>query len=158
MANHKRVASVLDHLNNGVIERILVLLQPASQVVGDSGGVVDNGKGRIRVRSGVRLGKVGAFTKHVIKQLGSECFISSLGEQRLLPKDGEERHWSLKHVNARLQVHTKVNIGPIKTLLDVLLLLKGEHVLVEELLQLLIDVVDTDLLEAVVVEDLEAGN
>merc|ERR1712012_791929 len=158
MANHKRVASVLDHLNNGVIERILVLLQPASQVVGDSGGVVDDGKVRIRIRSRVRLGKVGVFTKHVIKQLGSECFISSLGEQRLLLKDGEERHWFLKHVNARLQVHTKVNIGPIKTLLDVLLLLKGEHVLVEELLQLLIDVVDTDLLEAVVVEDLEAGN
>ena len=30
--------------------------------------------------------------------------------------------------------------------------------LVEELLQLLIDVVDADLLKAVVVEDLEAGN
>ena len=32
------------------------------------------------------------------------------------------------------------------------------HVLVEELLQLLVDVVDANLLEAVVVEDLEAGN
>merc|ERR1712242_70051 len=30
------VASILDKLNNGVIERILVLLQPASQVVGHS--------------------------------------------------------------------------------------------------------------------------
>merc|ERR1719471_2277110 len=29
------VASVLDHLDDGVIERILVLLQPSSQVVGD---------------------------------------------------------------------------------------------------------------------------
>ena len=32
------------------------------------------------------------------------------------------------------------------------------HVGVEELLQLLVDVVDADLLKAVVVEDLEAGN
>ena len=32
------------------------------------------------------------------------------------------------------------------------------HVLVEELLELLVDVVDADLLEAVVVKDLKAGN
>ena len=32
------------------------------------------------------------------------------------------------------------------------------HVLVEELLQFLVDIVDTDLLEAVVVEDLKAGD
>ena len=32
------------------------------------------------------------------------------------------------------------------------------HVLVEELLELLVDVVDADLLKTVVVEDLKAGN
>ena len=32
------------------------------------------------------------------------------------------------------------------------------HVLVEELLELLVDVVDADLLETVVVKDLEAGD
>ena len=32
------------------------------------------------------------------------------------------------------------------------------HVLVEELLQFLVDIVDTDLLEAVVVKDLKAGD
>merc|ERR1712079_270011 len=45
------VATILDELNNGVIKRILVLLQPASQVVGDSGGIVNDGKVRIRVRA-----------------------------------------------------------------------------------------------------------
>merc|ERR1711874_815920 len=55
-------------------------------------------------------------------------------------------------------VHTEVNIGPVKTLLHVLLLLEGEHVGVEELLELLVNVVDTDLLKAVVVEDLETSN
>merc|ERR1719150_1182028 len=138
----KRVATVLDELNNGVIERILVLLQPASQVVGDSGGIVNNGKVRIRVRAGV----------------GLEGLIGGLGEERLLLKDGKEAHGLLKHVNAGLQIHAKVNVRPFKTLLDVLFLLKGEHVLVEELLELLVDVVDTDLLEAVVVEDLETSN
>merc|ERR1719297_61271 len=45
----KRVATILDHLDNGVIERILVLLEPSSQVVRDSGGVVNNTKVSIRV-------------------------------------------------------------------------------------------------------------
>ena len=39
----------LGHLNNGVVERILVLLQPAGQIVGDGGGVVDHSKVRVRV-------------------------------------------------------------------------------------------------------------
>ena len=46
----------------------------------------------------------------------------------------------------------------IITFLDILLLLNNKHVVVEELLQLLVDKVDRDLLEAVVLEDLKAGN
>merc|ERR1712241_649210 len=154
----QRGATVLDELNNGVIERILVLLEPASQVVGDSGGVVDDGKMRIRVRTGVGLGKVGSLAQQVLMELGLEGLIGGLGEERLLLKDGKEAHGLLKHVNAGLQVHAKVHVGPVKTLLDILFLLKGEHVLVEELLEFLIDIVDTDLLEAVVVEDLKTSN
>merc|ERR1719323_1861533 len=41
------VSSVLDQLDDGIVEGILVLLQPSSQVVGDGGGVVDDGKVRI---------------------------------------------------------------------------------------------------------------
>merc|ERR1719210_3264236 len=152
------IATVLDKLNNGVIERILVLLEPASQVVGDGGSVVDNGKVRIRVRAGVGLGKVGPLAQQVLVELGAEGLVSGLGEERLLLEDGKEAHGLLKHVNAGLQVHAEVHVGPVETLPDVLLLLEGEHVLVEELLELLIDVVDTDLLEAVVVEDLETSN
>merc|ERR1712079_76813 len=154
----QRVATILDELNNGVIERILVLLEPASQVVGDSGGVVNDGKVRIRVRAGVGLGKVGSLAQQVLVKLGLEGLVSGLGEERLLLKDGKEAHGLLKHVNAGLQIHAKVNVRPFKTLLDVLFLLKGEHVLVEELLELLVDIVDTDLLEAVVVEDLKTSN
>ena len=56
--NGQRVAAVLDQLNNGVIEGILVLLQPSSQVVGHSGGVVDDGKVCIGIRAGVGLGEL----------------------------------------------------------------------------------------------------
>merc|ERR1719412_2956678 len=59
------VASVLDHLHDGVVERILVLLQPAGQVVGHGGGVVDDGKMCVGVRSGVGLGEVGPLTQQV---------------------------------------------------------------------------------------------
>merc|ERR1719192_1635334 len=45
----KGVASILDQLDDGVVEGILVLLQPSGQVVGHGGGVVDDGKVRIRV-------------------------------------------------------------------------------------------------------------
>merc|ERR1712242_57291 len=91
-------------------------------------------------------------------ELGAEGLVGGLGEERLLLKDGKEAHGLLKHVNARLQVHAKVHIGPVKTLPDILLLLEGEHVLVEELPELLVDVVDTNLLKAVVVEDLKTSN
>merc|ERR1712079_903749 len=131
----QRVDTVLDELNNGVIERILIFLEPASQVVRDSGGVVDDGKMRIRVRTGVGLGKVGSLAQQILMELGLEGLVSGLGEERLLLKDGKEAHGLLKHVNAGLQVHAKVHVGPVKTLLDILFLLEGEHVLVEELLK-----------------------
>merc|ERR550539_1077955 len=152
------VAAVLDHLDDGVVERILVLLQPAGQVVGHDGGVVDDSKMCVGVRSGVGLGEVGPLAQQVGVELLAEGLVSGLGEERLLLKDGEETHGLLKHEDAGPQVHTEVNIGPVQTLIDVLLLLEGEHVGVEELLELLVDVVDTDLLEAVVVENLEASD
>merc|ERR1719179_43336 len=85
------VGSILHHLDNGVIERILVLLQPSSQVVGDSGSIVDNTKVSIGVTHlGVGLAEVGLLAKQVVKQLGSEGLISGLGEERLLFKDGQQ--------------------------------------------------------------------
>merc|ERR1719312_201954 len=140
----QHVTSILDHLDNGVIEGILVLLQPSSQVVRDSGGIMDNTKVSIGVTQlGIGLAEVGLLAKQVVKKLLSEGLISGFGEERLFLKDGQQAHGLLKHVNARLQVHAKVNIGPVKTLSDIFLLLEGEHVLVEELLELLVDVVDT---------------
>ena len=88
--NSQGVGSILDHLDNGVIERILVLLQPSGQVVGHGGGVVNNGEVRIRVRSGVGLGEVGPLAEQVGVQLLTEGSVSGLGEQGLLFKDGKE--------------------------------------------------------------------
>lgn len=61
----------------------------------------------------------------------------------------EPRQHLLDEVDAGLQVHAKVNELPLDALPLVLLLLQHEHVVVEELLQLLVGKVDAELLEAV---------
>merc|ERR1740123_1369474 len=134
--NGQIVATIFDQLNNGVVEGILVLVQPSSQVVGDGGGVVDDGKVRVGVGAGVGLGELSPLAQQVGQQLLSKGGVSGLGEEGLFLKDGKEGHGLLKHVNALLKIHTEVNVGPVQTLTDVHFLLKGEHVGVEELLQL----------------------
>jgi len=58
-------------------------------------------------------------------------------------------YWSLDEVDAGLQVQAKVDEVPLDALPLVLLLLQDEHGVVEELLQLLVGVVDTQLLKGV---------
>ena len=55
----------------------------------------------------------------------------------------------LDEVNTRLKVKTKVDEIPFDVLLAILLLLQHKHVVVEELLQLLVGQVDTQLLKRV---------
>ena len=61
-------------------------------------------------------------------------------------------HRFLNKINAGLQVETEVNEAPLDALPLVLLLLQDEHGVVEELLQLLVGVVDTELLKGVQLE------
>ena len=56
-------------------------------------------------------------------------------------------HRPLDELNAGLQVQPEVDEVPLDALALVLLLLQDEHGVVEELLQLLVGVVDTQLLE-----------
>ncbi|KAI3485216.1 hypothetical protein L1887_51501 [Cichorium endivia] len=64
----------------------------------------------------------------------------------------------LDEINGGLEIEAKVDKVPLDVLARVLFLLEHEHVVVEELLELLVGVVDAELLEAVDLEDLEAGN
>lgn len=64
----------------------------------------------------------------------------------------------LEEFDAGLEIHAKVLKDPVKSLLLVLLLLEDEHVMVEELLELLIGKVDAQLVETVFVKDFEPGN
>ena len=106
----------------------------------------------------IGLAKVWFFAHQVLKELCLESLVSGFWEERLFLKDGQKLHGFLKHVNARLQVHAKVNISPVKTLSDIFLLFESEHVLVEELLEFLIDVIDADLLKGVKLKNLKTSN
>merc|ERR1712141_171716 len=88
----------------------------------------------------------------------SKCCISSFGEERLFFKNCQKTHGFLKHINAFLQVHSKVNIGPIKALSNIFLLFQCKHVLIEKLLEFLITEIDTKLFKSIIVKDLKTSN
>merc|ERR1719310_1419859 len=149
--------SGLEDLNNAVIDRVLVLLKPVGDIVGHNTSIVRQGKVSILVSLRLRLQEDRQLAKGSL-QLLLKGLVSSLREERLLLKNGPDTHGLLKHDDGSGKIHTKVHHLPVNTLLDVLLLLHNEHVVVEELLQLLVDKVDGDLLKAVVLENLKTGN
>merc|ERR1711899_42955 len=79
--NQKWIATIFKHLNNSVIQGILVLLKPCSQVVGHSCGIVDNSKVSIGIWSWVGLLEVFTFSQQVLMELGSKTCISGFGEK-----------------------------------------------------------------------------
>ena len=107
---------------------------------------------------GLSLGKVGVLAKMLGLQLSLKGLVRGLGVDGLLLEDGEDSHGLLEEVDALGQVHAEVDGLPLDALAHVLLLLQHEHVVVEELLQLLVDKVDHELLKDVQLEDLEPGD
>merc|ERR1719249_330010 len=150
--------SLLQQVNNSVVDGIPVLVQPSSDVVGDSSGIMDNGKVGIFVRLALGLGEVGMLTKMLGFQLGLKGLIRSLGVDGLLFQDGEDPHGLLKELKAGSEIHPEVTGDPDDALSHVLLLFQDKHSVVEELLELLIDKVDTDLLEGVKLENFKSGD
>ena len=66
------------------------------------------------------------------------------------------RHWDwtsyknlFNKLDASQQVHAEINESPVNTLFLVFFLFKNEHVMVEELLQLFVGEVNTQLFKAV---------
>merc|ERR1719204_909140 len=147
----------LHDLDHRVVDGVLVLLKPSSDVVGHDASVVGDGKVGVLVGLGLGLQEDGQLAKGGL-EFFLEGLVGSLGEEGLLLQDGPDAHGLLKHDDGSSQVHAEVNHDPVNALAHVFLLLNDEHVVVEELLKFLVHKVDGDLLEAVVLEDLEAGN
>merc|ERR1711963_714473 len=147
----------LEDLNNSVIDGILVLLKPSSDIVGHNTSIMRDGKMSILVSLRLGLQEDWQLAKGSL-QLLLKGLVGGLGEEGLLLKNGPNTHGLLKHDDGSSQVHAKINHLPVNTFLDVLFLFNNEHVVIEELLELLIDKVDGNLFKAIVLENLETSN
>merc|ERR1719188_685305 len=157
MNQQRHCAGGLEDLNNGVVDGILVLLKPSSDIVGHNTSIVRDGKVSILVSLGLGLQEDGQLAKGSL-QLLLKGLVSGLGEKGLLLKNGPNTHGLLKHDDGSGQVHAEVNHFPVNTFLDIFLLFNNEHVVVEELLELLVDKVDGNLFKAIVLKNLKSGN
>merc|ERR1712198_815582 len=154
------VAGGSHHANDGLIDGILVLEEPASDVVSDGTGVVVDLKVSLRLAllGGLGLAKglvLAQVLAHHLLQVG---LVGGLGDDALFLKHGQDTHLLLNQLDSDDQVHTEVDESPLDTLSLVFFLLLDEHVVVEELLETLIGVVDQKLLQDVELEDLKAGD
>merc|ERR1711963_455123 len=118
-------AGGLHDLNNSVVDGILVLLQPSSDVVGHNTSVVRNGKVSIFVSLGLGFQEDWQLAKGSL-QLLLKGLVSGLGEEGLLFKNGPDTHGLLKHDDGSSQVHAEVNHFPVNTFLDIFLLFNNE--------------------------------
>lgn len=85
-------------------------------------------------------------------------YIGRLWDNTLLLQHLKDAHLCPDQINRRLQVRTEAHHLPHNALLRVLLLLQHKHEVIEKLLQPLIRKVNAQLLEAIVLEGLEASD
>ena len=133
LAHEGASLGLLEQVDHGVVDGVPVLVEPSSDVVGHSSGVVDDGKVSVLVSLALGLGEVGVLTKMLGLQLGLKGLVRGLGVDGLLLEDGEDAHGLLEELKAGSQVHTEVASHPNDALTHVLLLLQDEHGVVEEL-------------------------
>jgi len=138
-----------------LLEGILVLLEPSNDFVLDSTGVMSETE---VVLAETRL-LVERVALVVLVKLGEEGVIVGLGHDTLFVEKDEDTVGTLvDEIDGGLRVKTEIDEGPVYLFLQVLLLFELEHVVIEELLQLLVGVVNANLLEAVLLENFETSN
>jgi len=157
---HEHEAGLLQELDNGVVQWILVLLEPVGNVVTDATGVVVKFEVNITLTLGLGRGLTELWgLAHVgLVELVTVGLVGSFWEHALFFKGGHDTEWLLNELDTSGQIHTEIDGLPVDTFLGVLFLFKNEHMVVEELLELLVGEVDAQLLEGVETEDFETGN
>merc|ERR1711972_389328 len=155
---HKLARASLKNIDNGVIDRILILFQPSSYIVADSTSIVNDGKVGIGISGRLGLGHVCTFSQMLGLNLIFKSFVCGLGEVRFFFKNGPDTHRFLKHDDASNQVHSKILHGNIEAFILIQLLFNNKHVIVEKLLKLLVYEIDGYLFKSIVVEHLKSSN
>mmetsp|Transcript_5177 Transcript_5177/g.15831 ORF Transcript_5177/g.15831 Transcript_5177/m.15831 type:complete len:671 (-) Transcript_5177:136-2148(-) len=147
---HQIAAAQLTELNQIVEEGVLVLVAEADRVVGHVTGVVLDGEVALSLWH-----EMVVAAQH-LTALGVELVIAGFGEVDHVVEEGEHsgRALALDEIAADLVVE-ELDRLPLDLLASVLVLLLLQGEVDEDLLQLLVNVVDTQLLKAVVLKDLE---
>merc|ERR1719400_484662 len=157
--DNQHVGGLLQLVDHSVVKGILVFVKPVGEVIVDNTSVMSNSKVSILVlRTRLLLQENRGLAEQVLLQFLLKGFVRRLGEQSLLLKDGKKTHGLLHELDSGLQVHAKVHHLPLNPLPDILLLLEDEHVVVEELLELLVTEIDTNLLKSVELENFETSD
>merc|ERR1719342_2063054 len=149
--------SRFEKLNNSFIDRVLVLLKPASYIVVHNTSIVRYSKVSILVSFGCRLQEDWQFSKRCF-QLFLKTFISGFWKERFFLENCPNSHRFLKHDDSSCQIHTKVHHDPINSFFNIFFLFNHKHVVIKELLEFFIDKVDGNLFKAIVLKDLKASN
>lgn len=92
------VGSVLELVDDAVVERILVLLEPSGDVVRHGSGVMAEGEVGLRLSGlrGLGLLEVVRLAEMVLDQLVGEGLVGGLGEHRLFLEDGQDAEGLMK--------------------------------------------------------------
>merc|ERR1719347_356532 len=154
------VAGGAHHADDSLVDGILVLEEPAGDVVSDGTGVVMD----LEVSFGLALlGGFGLAERLVLAQMLAHHLlqvglVGGLGHDALLLQHGQDAHLLLDQLDGDDQIHAEIDESPLDALSLVLFLLLNEHVMVEELLETLVGVVDEEVFQDVELEDLKAGD
>jgi hypothetical protein len=155
-SDQKRQLRALDTLDQIVGDGILILLAEALDFVNDLTGVVLN------LESGIHSTQVQVAREEstdLLEELQIKTLTLGVHGSTDVIEDGEDsrRLLTVDKLTHNLVVE-ELDGGPLNTLRVVLFLLSTEGQLNEKLLELLVYVVDTELLEAILLENLETIN
>ncbi|KAG5461969.1 MAG: hypothetical protein BJ554DRAFT_5759, partial [Olpidium bornovanus] len=151
---HELEIALLQHRQQLVGNRVLVLLDEPLRLVGDLAGVVVDGEGGV---GEPRLGEDLAVLRgpELLVELVREAQVRSRRQPRLLVEEREDAQLALDHLDGR-RVVAVVYERPLDLLLDVELLLQPGRGYLQ--LQLLVRVVYAELFERILLKVLEPVN
>ena len=98
------------------------------------------------------------FTEMSLEKFVLVCHISCFWEHAFLFKNRHNTQWFFDQINACLQIHAKIDKSPFNTLTLVFFLFKNKHVMVEKLLETFICIIDTKLLEGILLKNFKTGD
>ena len=86
--------TLLEQIDDSVVQGVLVLLEPSRQIVGDSSGVVDDGEVGLNLTGlgGLGLDEAVGLAQVLALELVFKGLVSGFGEHRLFLQDGQDTH------------------------------------------------------------------